>query len=153
MQTRSGKIESEIALYDIAYLNKLESVSLWQKPVALWRRANAQNVRLYYPYRQYTNLFIFRLEFSRHQQACRYASVYNNVIGDRFKKFIIEDLEKGESRSHFPSVVCYEIEFPLTKYLEIPVPIFNISQSLKSPFPVMEMSKSQFPFHPSSPSY
>ena len=26
----------------------------------LWRRANARNVRLYYPYRQYTNLFIFR---------------------------------------------------------------------------------------------
>ena len=28
--------------------------------VSLWRRANARNVRLYYPYRQYTNLFIFR---------------------------------------------------------------------------------------------
>ena len=28
--------------------------------VSLWRRAFARNVRLYYPYRQYTNLFIFR---------------------------------------------------------------------------------------------
>ena len=28
--------------------------------VPLQRRANAQNVRLYYPYWQYTNLFIFR---------------------------------------------------------------------------------------------
>ena len=26
----------------------------------LWRRANARNLRLYYPYRQYTNLFIFQ---------------------------------------------------------------------------------------------
>ena len=29
-------------------------------PVSLWRMANARNVRLYYPYRQYTNHFIFR---------------------------------------------------------------------------------------------
>ena len=28
--------------------------------VSLWRMANARNVRLYYPYRQYTDLFIFR---------------------------------------------------------------------------------------------
>ena len=28
--------------------------------VSFWRRANARNVRLYYPYQQYTNLFIFR---------------------------------------------------------------------------------------------
>ena len=27
---------------------------------SLWRRANARNVRLYYPYRQYTKLFVFR---------------------------------------------------------------------------------------------
>ena len=29
-------------------------------PVSLWQRANTRNVRLYYPYWQYTNLFIFR---------------------------------------------------------------------------------------------
>ena len=29
-------------------------------PVSLWRRANARNVRPYYPYWQYTDLFIFR---------------------------------------------------------------------------------------------
>ena len=29
-------------------------------PSSLWRRANARNVRLYFLYRQYTNLFIFR---------------------------------------------------------------------------------------------
>ena len=29
-------------------------------PPSLWRRAYARNVRLYYPYCQYTNLFIFR---------------------------------------------------------------------------------------------
>ena len=28
-------------------------------PVSLWRRANARNVRLCYPYWQYTDLFIF----------------------------------------------------------------------------------------------
>ena len=28
--------------------------------VSLWRRANARNVRLHYPYWQYTDLFIFR---------------------------------------------------------------------------------------------
>ena len=28
--------------------------------VSFWRRANARNVRLYYPYWQYTDLFIFR---------------------------------------------------------------------------------------------
>ena len=30
------------------------------KPFSLWRRANARNVRLYYSYWQYTDLFIFR---------------------------------------------------------------------------------------------
>ena len=30
---------------------------------SLWRRANARNVRLYYPYWQYTNLFIFQFVF------------------------------------------------------------------------------------------
>ena len=29
-------------------------------PFSLWRRANARNVRLYYPYWQYTDHFIFR---------------------------------------------------------------------------------------------
>ena len=33
---------------------------------SLWRRAYARNVRLYYPYRQYTNLFIFRLILKKH---------------------------------------------------------------------------------------
>ena len=31
--------------------------------VSLWRRANARNVRLYYPYWQYTDLFIFRFVY------------------------------------------------------------------------------------------
>ena len=31
-----------------------------EKHVSLWRRAYARNVRLYYPYWQYINLFIFR---------------------------------------------------------------------------------------------
>ena len=31
----------------------------YERDVSLWRRANARNVRLYYPYRQYTNLFMF----------------------------------------------------------------------------------------------
>ena len=36
-------------------------IIVWKKhPVSLWRRANARNVRLYYPYWQYTNHFIFR---------------------------------------------------------------------------------------------
>ena len=39
--------------------------------VSLWRRANARNVRLYYPYWQYTDHFIFRFihncdGFTRH---------------------------------------------------------------------------------------
>ena len=29
---------------------------------SLWQRAYARNVRLYYPYRQYTDLFLFQLE-------------------------------------------------------------------------------------------
>ena len=39
------------------FLLKVESTFLL---VSLWRRANARNVRLYYPYWQYTDLFIFR---------------------------------------------------------------------------------------------
>ena len=31
--------------------------------VSLWRRANARNVRPYYPYWQYTDLFIFRFMY------------------------------------------------------------------------------------------
>ena len=35
--------------------------SFWRRAYAsFWRRANARNVRLYYSYRLYTNLFIFR---------------------------------------------------------------------------------------------
>ena len=38
---------------------RMKHVSLWQR-ASIFRRANAWNVRLYYPYRQDTNLFIFR---------------------------------------------------------------------------------------------
>ena len=38
-----------------------QSKSLWFS-VSLWRRANARSVRLYYPYWQYTDLFIFRIK-------------------------------------------------------------------------------------------
>ena len=33
-------------------------------PVSIWQRANARNVGLYYPYWQYTNLFIFQFSCS-----------------------------------------------------------------------------------------
>ena len=43
------------------------ALALRQRPrqgrFSLWRRGNARNVRLYYPYRQYTDLFIFRFVF------------------------------------------------------------------------------------------
>ena len=41
-----------------SYINSLGFFYLFS--VSLWRRTNARNVRLYYPYRQYINLFIFR---------------------------------------------------------------------------------------------
>ena len=58
---------------------------------------------------------------------------------------------RGGGRSHFPSVVCYEIPFPFT-LLEI-IPINKISwnpspmQSLKrmSPFPWVAYKKTPFP--------
>ena len=43
----------------IISLIQIHSV-LYLFSVSLWRRANAQNVRLYYTYWQYTDLFIFR---------------------------------------------------------------------------------------------
>ena len=43
------------------------------------RKANARDVRLYYPYWQYTDLFIFRLVKERHAH-------YNYVLYD-YKKF------------------------------------------------------------------
>ena len=45
------KEPSKLKLNNLKQLNNL---------VSLWWRANARNVRLYYPYWQYTNLFIFR---------------------------------------------------------------------------------------------
>ena len=42
----------------ISHINSLGFFYLFS--VSLWRRANARNVRLYYPYWQYTDLFIFR---------------------------------------------------------------------------------------------
>ena len=45
--------------YDyLAYINSLGFFYLFS--VSLWRRANARNVRPYYPYWRYTDLFIFR---------------------------------------------------------------------------------------------
>ena len=46
--------------------------------MSLWRRANARNVRLDNPYRQYTNLFIFRFAyfcviFFKYQKKNRFA--------------------------------------------------------------------------------
>ena len=50
-----------------------------QSHVSLWRRAYARNVRLYYPYRKYTNLFIFRFQShaSITQKATKHVKVYN----------------------------------------------------------------------------
>ena len=46
--------------------------------VSLWRRANARNVRLYYPYRQYTNLFIFQfIKFWTARQPIR---IFNFIV-------------------------------------------------------------------------
>ena len=42
------------------YLSYINSLVFYLFSVSLWRRANVRNVRLYYPYRRYTNLFIFR---------------------------------------------------------------------------------------------
>ena len=42
------------------YLSYINLLSFYLFSVSLWRRANARNVRLYYPYWQYTDLFIFR---------------------------------------------------------------------------------------------
>ena len=40
--------------------NYIFSVQWWWYIFSLWRRANARNVRLYYPYWQYNDHFIFR---------------------------------------------------------------------------------------------
>ena len=75
-------------------------------------------------------------------------------------------VRKWGFRSHFPSVVCYEI--PLTKYLEIPLAIFKIlshSQChLKNPIPIDKKHENRnfqhwkwanpsSHFTPSAPSY
>ena len=44
-----------IGLLSVTWLSVFYVIS-----ISLWRRANARNVRLYYPYWQYTDLFIFR---------------------------------------------------------------------------------------------
>ena len=42
--------------YEVLSIPNMADINL----VSLWRRANARNIRLYYPYWQYTDLFIFR---------------------------------------------------------------------------------------------
>ena len=52
-----------IGLFSVTWLSLLYKFTrffIYFLHVSLWRRANARNVRLYYPYWQYTNLFIFR---------------------------------------------------------------------------------------------
>ena len=64
--------------------------------VSLWRRANARSVRLYYPYWQYTNSFIFWFVIFKVDQQTRRSCEVNRwgreFGGSRFNKTI-----KGES--------------------------------------------------------
>ena len=66
--------------------------------ISLWRRANARNVRLYYPYRQYTNLFIFRFV----SQYSAYAEHYV-YLNKTFLK--VEEAVTGASKIGYPVMV------------------------------------------------
>ena len=46
----------------------------------LWRRANAWNVRLYYPYWQYTDIFIFRFVVYLYLHAPKEARLFTKTI-------------------------------------------------------------------------
>ena len=61
-------------------------------PFFFWRRANARNVRLYYPYRQYTNLFIIRFVI--------YAVLGLMVVKTDYLVY------KGRSRAHRNNRIC-----------------------------------------------
>ena len=51
-----------IGLLSVTWLSVLYKFTqfIYLFSVSLWQKANARNVRLYYPYWQYTDLFIFR---------------------------------------------------------------------------------------------
>ena len=51
--------------------------------VSLWRRSYARNVRLYFLYRQYTNLFIFRFE----SQHCLRSTLHFMFLSDEGPTF------------------------------------------------------------------
>ena len=54
------KLELFIFSHMIDYFSYINWHDFYLFSVSLWRRINARYARLYYPYRQYTNLFIFR---------------------------------------------------------------------------------------------
>ena len=55
---------------------------------SLWRRANARNVRLYYPYWQYTDLFIFRM-YIYIRNIFRISIKYENTVWEHGGKYFL----------------------------------------------------------------
>ena len=54
----SSPIQNKVKI--LRHTQDSQKLTTFIKTISLWRRDNARNVRLYYPYWQYTDLFIFR---------------------------------------------------------------------------------------------
>ena len=91
-----------IGLLSVAWLSLLYKFTrlFYLFSVSLWRRANARNVRLYYPYWQYTDLFIFRFIRSssyrnHHFEGYKMATIFLNLT-NRQKPQQIETVHTGK---------------------------------------------------------
>ena len=77
---------------DTKFISHSKLLSLYHPVrVSLWWRANARNVSLYYPYRQYTNLFIFRFVS---QCTCM-------LISKRISKHVTSDLKVTKTKPRY----------------------------------------------------
>ena len=65
------------------YFSDINSLVFFKFYVSLWRGANARNVRVYNPYQQYTNLFIFPFVF----QHCLHSTLHFMFLSDEGPTF------------------------------------------------------------------
>ena len=101
-----GVLPIRIVQSDVSSIGRSSERNQREKP-SLWRRANARNVRLYYPYWHYTNLFIFRFIYIYIN--CNLARVHSFFFNFKVSFFLImqvEPVNKKHSRLSEKSIKC-----------------------------------------------
>ena len=92
---------------------------------SLWRRANARNVRLRFPYREYTNLFIFRFV----SQHCLRRTLHFMFLSDEGPTF--KTLDFTFYIGSTPTFLYFDLYFN-TAYAAHYILCFSLTKGLRS---------------------